>query len=52
MSTIVGRKPDTAQEAPRRPVPGISDRAAAEAAARMVGQRRPEPPPEDFKDAA
>jgi hypothetical protein len=52
MSTIVGQKPDPVGEAPKRPIPGISDRAREEAAARLVGQRRPEPPAEQLPEAA
>jgi hypothetical protein len=52
MSTIVGQKPQPAPEAPTRQIPGISDRAREEAAARLVGQRRPEPPAEDLPEAA
>lgn len=52
MSTIVGQAPDPAPEPPKRPVPGISDRAQVEAAARLVGQRRPAPPAEDLAEAA
>lgn len=39
-------------EAPRRPVPGISTRADVEAAARMVGSRRPSPADEPLDQAA
>jgi hypothetical protein len=52
MSTIVGHRPDPAPEPPKRPVPGISDRAREEAAARLVGQRRPEPPAEKLPETA
>jgi hypothetical protein len=52
MSTIVGRKPDPVPDVPKRPIPGISDRAREEAAARLVGQRRPEPPPGQLPEAA
>ena len=52
MSNIVGHQPDPAPDQPKRPVSGISNRAREEAAARTVGQHRPEPPPEELPKAA
>jgi hypothetical protein len=52
MTNIVGHRPDPAPDQPKRSVSGISNRAREEAAARMVGQHRPEPPPEDLPRAA
>ena len=49
-TSVIGTK--AAPEPARRPVPGISDRAEAEAAARMVGQRKPAAPAEDLGRAA